>query len=61
MTLWWYLFALNAVLLALLALSWPLSEPGSGARVIAVVSLGFVLASLVGLAVVLRIEWDPFE
>lgn len=59
-TVWQVLFGLNVVLLVMLALSWPFQEPGSPARVITVFSLAVIAVSLVGLAVVIRVDWDPF-
>ncbi|MFC4438411.1 MULTISPECIES: hypothetical protein [Natrialbaceae] len=60
-TIWRLLFTMNAVLLALLVLTWPFVEPGSSAETITVVSLVFIVASMVGLAGIIRLEWDPFR
>ncbi|WP_101295508.1 hypothetical protein [Halegenticoccus soli] len=60
-TVWRVLFALNAVLLALLAVSFPFLRPGSPSWTISIVSLGIILASLAGLFVLIRIDWDPFS
>lgn len=59
-TLWRALFAANLVLLALLAVSVPALEPGSGSYVVALLSGVIILASLVGLGVLIRVDWNPF-
>ncbi|NKE36440.1 hypothetical protein GWG54_11530 [Natronococcus sp. JC468] len=60
-TIWRVMFTMNAILLALLALSWPFVEPSSPAATIALVSLGFIVASMLGLAAIIRLEWEPFR
>ncbi|WP_228546194.1 hypothetical protein [Halegenticoccus tardaugens] len=59
--MWRVLFALNVVLLALLAVSVPFQRPGTGAWVISIVSVAIIGASLLGLFVLIRIDWDPFS
>lgn len=59
-TLWKVVFALDLVLLVLLALSFPSQEPGSAARSVTYLSLGVIFITLAGLAVVIRADWDPF-
>jgi len=58
---WKALFVANAVLLALLALSYPALEPGTASYVVAQLSLLFIVASMVGLYLVIRAEWRPFR
>ena len=59
-TLWKVVFALDLVLLVLLAVSFPAQEPGSAARSVTYISLGIILVTLAGLAAVIRADWDPF-
>lgn len=47
------LFALNAMVLVMLAMSAPFIEIGSGAFVVSVIALGFVTISMVGLGAVM--------
>lgn len=58
---WSVMFTMNVVLLVLLALSFPTLEPGTASWTMAVLSLGFILTTMVGLAVVLRSGWRPFD
>jgi hypothetical protein len=57
---WRLLFALNLVLLALLAISFPFQEPGSAGRVLSIMSFGIISVSMAGLAAVMYVDWDPF-
>lgn len=55
------LFVGNVIMLVLLAVSYPFTDPGSGSRAISHLSLVVILVSLVGLGVVLYAGWDPFD
>lgn len=55
------LFVGNVIMLVLLAISYPFTEPGSGSRAISHLSLAFILLSLAGLSIVLYSGWDPFD
>lgn len=54
-------FVVSVVLLVFLGLSAPTIEPGSSTFVIAVLSAGMLLVTLVGSAVLIYVDWDPFE
>ncbi|WP_136689763.1 hypothetical protein [Halorhabdus amylolytica] len=54
-------FVASVVLLVFLGLSVPTIEPGSPTFVIAVLSGGMLLTMLVGSAVLIYVDWDPFE
>jgi hypothetical protein len=60
-SVWTILFAINVVLLVLLALSVPYVEPGTATYTITLLSFGIIGVSLVGLAVVLYIDWNRFR
>lgn len=51
----------SAVLLALLGLSVPFVEPGSGAYVVSLLSLVMLATVFLGSAALLYAGWDPFE
>ncbi|XVH30486.1 hypothetical protein ACNS7O_08740 [Haloferacaceae archaeon DSL9] len=55
------LFFTSVILLVLLALSMPFVEVGSGAFVVSVLSLVFILLTLLGLFILSRLDWDPFD
>ncbi|QLG29113.1 hypothetical protein HUG10_16945 [Halorarum halophilum] len=59
-TAWQVLFGMNVVLLVLLGISWPFQAPGSPARVVTLFALAVIAVSLVGLGVVIRVDWNPF-
>lgn len=54
-------FVSSAVMLALLALSVPTIEPGTGTFVIAVLSAAMLAVTFLGSAACLYADWDPFE
>ncbi|NGM70559.1 hypothetical protein G6M89_16380 [Natronolimnobius sp. AArcel1] len=56
-----YLFFFCVVLLVLLAFSAPFVEPGSGEFVVFVLSLVFIGATFIGIALLSRLESDPFD
>lgn len=58
---WRAIFASSLVLLALLGLSVPFIEPGTGTFVISIVSLGMLVVMLVASAAFIYHDWDPFE
>lgn len=60
-SVWTILFAINVVLLVLLGLSVPYVEPGTPTYTITLLSFGVIGVSLVGLSVVLYLDWNPFE
>ncbi|MFB6126216.1 MAG: hypothetical protein ABEJ79_02800 [Halolamina sp.] len=55
------LLAASAVMLALLGLSVPTVEPGTGTFVISVLSAGMLLVTFLGSAACIYVGWDPFE
>lgn len=59
-TLWKVVFALDAVLLVLLAFSFPSQQPGSPAREITYLSFGIIVVTMIGTGIVIRTGWDPF-
>lgn len=54
-------FVVSVVLLVFLGLSAPTIDPGSSTFVIAVLSAGMLLTTLVGSAALIYVDWDPFE
>lgn len=60
-SIWNILFTIDIVLLILLVVSLPYVERGTPTFVITMISLVLIVVSLVGLAVVIRIGWNPFE
>lgn len=59
-TPWHMLFATNAVLLVLLAFSFPFIERGSGAYVLAVASLVMIGIMTAGVLAIIYSGWRPF-
>ncbi|WP_135305473.1 hypothetical protein [Haloarcula amylovorans] len=59
-TIWRAIFASSLVLLALLGLSVPYIEPGTGTFVISLMSLGMLVVMLVASAAFIYFNWDPF-
>lgn len=57
---WYLLFGCNLILLVLLAVLYPAIESGSEAHAITLVSFGVIGVSLVGLGIVIAIDWRPF-
>ena len=58
------IFGVEMVLLALLAISFTTVEPGTGAYVVAVLSLGLILVTLAMVSALLYVDWrglDPRE
>ncbi len=58
------IYGVNMVLLVLLAISFTAIEPGTGAFVIAVLSLGVILVTTLIVSLLLYIDWrglDPYE
>jgi hypothetical protein len=55
------MFAANVVLLTMLAFTYPALEPGTTSYVVAQLSLVFIGASLLGLYLVIRVDWRPFD
>jgi hypothetical protein len=51
----------SAVMLALLSLSVPTIEPGTGTFVVAVLSAAMLGVTFLGSAACLYVDWDPFE
>ncbi|WP_101295819.1 hypothetical protein [Halegenticoccus soli] len=51
------IFGVNMVLLALLAISFTVIEPGSGAYVVAVLSLGIIAVTLAIVSALLYVDW----
>lgn len=60
MSFWRLLFTLNLVLLVLLGVSFPFQQPGSASRTISLLGFLVIGASLLGLGLLIRIDWDPF-
>ena len=60
-TIWKFFLAWSIVLLLLLAFSYPAIEPGSGAHVVSVLSLVFIAATILGVVIMMHVDWDPFE
>ena len=60
-SVWRVMFASNVVLLTMLAFTYPSLEPGTASYVVARLSLGFIVASLLGLYLVIRVDWRPFD
>lgn len=58
---WRVFFVWSVVLLVLLAISMPYIELGTGTYVVSMVSLTVLLVMLVGSAVFIYFDWDPFE
>jgi hypothetical protein len=56
-----YLFIFCTVLLVLLASTVPFVERGSPEFVVSVLSLVFIGATMVGIAVLSRLDFDPLE
>ncbi|WP_254546691.1 hypothetical protein [Halomarina pelagica] len=59
-TVWRTMFALDLVLLTLLALAYPFQPPGSAARTISLMAFVVIVVSLLGLGLLIRADWDPF-
>ena len=58
------IFAVDMVLLALLAVSFTVVEPGTGAYVVAVLSLGVIFLTLAVVSALFYVDWrglDPRE
>lgn len=58
------IFGVNMVLLVLLAISFTAIEPGTGAFVVAVLSLGVLLVTTLIVSLLLYFDWrglDPYE
>lgn len=51
------IFGVDMVLLVLLAISFTVVEPGSGAYVVAILSLGIILITLLIVSVLLYVDW----
>lgn len=60
-SVWKLMFAANVILLTLLAVAYPSLEPGTASYVVAQLSLVFIVASLLGLYLVIRADWRPFD
>ena len=60
-SVWSLLLVLNLVLLVLLALSVPYVERGTPTYTITLLSFGVIAISLVGLSVVIYLDWTPFK
>lgn len=60
-SVWKVMFAANVVLLTMLAFAYPALEPGTASYVVAQLSLVFIGASLLGLYLVIRVDWRPFD
>jgi len=54
-------FVTSAVMLALLSLSIPAVEPGTGTFVVTVLSAAMLGATFLGSAACIYADWDPFE
>lgn len=59
-TLWRVVFALDLVLLLLLAISVPSQEPGSPSRALTYLSLIVISITMISVVVAVRLDWDPF-
>jgi len=59
-TVWRVVFAAAAAMLALLALSVPFVEPGSGTAAVALLSGGLLVVTMVGAGLLAWAGWDPF-
>lgn len=60
-SVWWPFLGASGVMLALLGLSVPFVEAGTGAYVVSVVSVAMLAVIFVGSAVFLYVDWDPFS
>lgn len=60
-SVWTLLLTLNLVLLVLLALSLPFVERGTPTYTITLLGFAVIAVSLVGLAVVIYLDWTPLE
>ena len=60
-SVWTILLTLDLVLLCLLALSLPYVERGTPTYTITILSFGIIAITLVGLSVVLYLDWTPFS
>lgn len=55
------IFGLNVIFLAMLALSFPTIEPGTGAFVVTGLSLIVIFITMIASGVLLYIDWDPSD
>ena len=54
-------FVASVVLLVFLSFSVPTIEPGTATFVITIITAGMLLVVLVGSAIMIYVDWDPFE
>ena len=60
-SVWTILLTLDLVLLGLLVISLPYVERGTPTYTITLLSFGIIAVTLAGLAVVIFLDWTPFE
>ncbi|WP_276256242.1 hypothetical protein [Halomontanus rarus] len=55
------IFGLNVIFLAMLAISYPGIEPGSGASVVAGLSIVVIAVTMLASGALIYIDWDPSD
>ncbi|WP_154552650.1 MULTISPECIES: hypothetical protein [unclassified Halorhabdus] len=60
-TLWSFLLTMDLILMTMLALVFPVIEPGTAVHAIAIVTGILQLIILAGIVLILRVDWVPFS